>query len=117
MMFSGFSDTDRAVYRLRPTMRTDRGEPVLDRRNPERTRVESADVQPGAGTESAATGRDATRTDWVVLDHESPRGFWQDTDLVEVDGTAYQIEGGVQEYPSPTGGLSHTQLNVNVWKG
>lgn len=117
MMFSGFSDDENTVRRLRPAVTTDRGDVFLDHSRATATEVESADVQPAVGAEEVGAGRDATLAEYMVLDYDSPRGFWQDTDLVEINGVAYQIEGHVREVPSATGGLSHTQLVVNRWEG
>lgn len=117
MMFSGFSDEEFMVRRLRPAISSDRGDVFLDHSRATPTAVDSADVQPAAGAEQSGAGRDATLGEFMVLDYSSPRGFWQDTDRVEINGTAYQIEGSVREVPSPTGGLSHTQLIVNRWEG
>lgn len=116
MLFSGFSDEEFSVVRLRPVMGSDRGEPFLDWSTPSREGVR-ADVQPGNSVDQSSAGRDAILAEFAVLDYDSPRGFWQESDRVEIDGVAYQIEGRPREWPSPTGGLSHTQLFVNRWDG
>lgn len=116
-MFSGFGD-EATVFRIRPVQGEDRGESFLEYgAAAERTRVFHVSVQPASGVEFTGPGRDATQAQFAVLDFENLPGFWEATDRVEIDGTAYQIEGDVQDWPSPTGGLSHIQLLVNRWEG
>lgn len=116
MLFSGF-DFDTTVARIRPLTSTDRGQEFLDYEAGTATPVEGAMVAPVTGTESLTPGRDATMAQFSVTDNTSPKGFWKDTDLVEIDGIRYQIEGHVQEWPSVTGDLSHAYLLVNRWEG
>lgn len=116
-MFSGFGD-DSLVFRIRPAQGEDRGEVYLDYGPAaERQRVFHVSVQPAAGGEFTGPGRDATQAQFSVLDFENLPGFWEETDRVEIDGTAYQIEGAVRDWPSATGGLSHIQILVNRWEG
>lgn len=116
MLFSGF-DFDYTVNRIRPLATTDRGDEFLDYEQSQTTPVEDAVVAPVTGMESGGAGRDATMAQFSVTDLGNPKGFWRPTDLVEIDGTRYQIEGNPQEFPSVTGDLSHTYLLVNVWEG
>lgn len=116
-MFSGF-DSGETVTRIRPLLVQERGDMVLDYAKGTRTVLEGAvSVQPAVGDEFTGPGRDATMAQFSILDFDSDRGFWQDTDHVDIDGTEYQIEGSVREWPSPTGELAHTQLLVNRWEG
>lgn len=116
MLFSGF-DFDNTVARVRPLVTTDRGDEFLDYEQATVTPVEDAIVAPVTGMESVTAGRDATMAQFSVTDTTSPKGFWRDSDLVEIDGVRYQIEGHVQEFPSVSGDLSHAYLLVNVWEG
>lgn len=118
MLFSGF-DFDYTVARVRPLVSTDRGAEFLDYSDGAATvtPLEDAVVAPVTGTESLTPGRDATLAQFSVTDTTSPKGFWQATDLVEIDGIRYQIEGPVQEWPSVSGDLSHAYLLVNRWEG
>lgn len=116
MLFSGF-DFDYTVSRIRPLVSTDRGAEFLDYEQGTATPVEDAVVAPVTGAESLTPGRDATMAQFSVTDTTSPKGFWETTDLVEIDGIRYQIEGHIQEWPSVTGDLSHAYLLVNRWEG
>ena len=116
MLFSGF-DTGNAVSRIRPLVTVDRGDEFLDYAAGTATPVDGVIVAPVTGMEALTPGRDATMAQFSILDFDSDRGFWQDTDHVDIDGTEYQIEGSVREWPSPTGELAHTQLLVNRWEG
>lgn len=118
MMFSGL-DLDMEVSRIRPRVASDRGEEYLDYGDDvvTVTPVEGAIAVPVTGMEATTPGRDATMAQLAVTDTESPKGFWQATDLVEVDGVRYQIEGSPQEFPSVTNDLAHTYLLVNRWEG
>lgn len=117
MLFSGF-DFENTVARVRPLRTTDRGDEFLDYGDGAIvTLVEDATVVPVTGMESTTAGRDATMAQFAVTDTTSPKGFWDSSDLVEIDGIRYQIEGPIQDWPSVTGDLSHIYLLVNRWEG
>lgn len=118
MMFSGL-DLGMEISRVRPRAGSDRGEEFLEYGEDAVTvtPVEGAIAVPVTGMEAASAGRDATMVQLAVTDTESPKGFWRSTDLVEIDGVRYQIEGSVQEFPSVTGDLSHAYILVNKWEG
>jgi hypothetical protein len=71
-------------------------------------------VTPTTGQESQQGGRDATMAQFQVIDQDSGPGWWLDTDLMEMDGIRYQVEGHVQDWPEP---LPHTAFLVNRWEG
>lgn len=109
-------ESSRTVYRLRAAT-------VMDGRDQTQTWDPAAGatrdaaeviVQPTTGREDQNGGRDATLAQFQVIDQDSPSGWWQDRDRMEMDGTVYQIEGHVQNWPSP---LPHSFFLVNVWAG
>lgn len=111
---------NETVYRIRPHRGTDRGETYLDYTpagGAERTAVHDVIVAPATGTENGQQVRDAVQAQYAVTDTGSPRGFWRDSDHVELWGEQYQIEGHVQQWPSPTGDLDHAYMLVNRWEG
>lgn len=106
----------RDVYRIRAAT-------VLDGRDTVRTWDPAAGagrdkasviVQPATGREDQNGGRDATLAQFMVTDEDSPSGFWDSNDRMEMDGTQYQIEGHVQNWPDP---LPHASFLVNRWEG
>lgn len=105
------------VVRLRPVEVTDRLDKYLDYAQAARTPVDDCIVEPVTGMENNTQNRDATLAQYSVTDMNSPRGFWQDTDHVEIAGVEYQVEGHAQYWRSPTGGLNNWYLLVNRWEG
>lgn len=108
---------NETVVRLRPAEVQDRLDTYLDYTQAARTPVENCVVEPVTGMENNTQNRDAVLAQYSVTDLESPKGFWQDTDHVEIDGVEYQIEGHAQYWASPTGALSNYYLLVNRWEG
>lgn len=109
-------ESSRDVYRIRAAT-------VLDGRDTVRTwdpaqgatrTLATVIVQPTTGREDQNGGRDATLAQFQVIDQDSPSGWWDDQDRLEMDGTVYQIEGHVQNWPSP---LPHAFFLINVWEG
>ena len=109
-------ESARDVYRIRPAT-------IVDGRDTVRTwntaqgatrTLATVIVQPTTGREDQIGGRDATMAQFQVIDETSPAGFWDDQDRLEMDGTVYQIEGHVQNWPNP---LPHAFFLINVWEG
>lgn len=107
-------ESSRTVYRIRPVKVLD-GRDLVDSYTDPAARTEvDVIVQPVTGREDQQGGRDATMAQFSVMDQDSPAGFWRSSDRMEMDGTLYQIEGHVQDWPEP---LPHTYFLVNVWAG
>lgn len=106
----------RQVYRIRPGVTVDGRDQVVTYDPALGASREAAwvIVVPTTGQESQQAGRDATMAQYQVMDQESGPGWWHDADRMEMDGTVYQIEGHVQEWPEP---LPHAAFLINRWEG
>lgn len=107
-------ESARTVNRVRPVRVLDGRDYVNSYTAPGAKTAVDVIVQPVTGMESQAPGRDATMAQFSVMDQDSPAGFWQDADRVEIDGVQYQIEGHVQDWPEP---LPHAYFLINRWEG
>lgn len=107
--------SQRTVYRIRPTIVLDGRDEVRNYVVPPAARDEATViVQPTTGREDQFGGRDATLAQFNVIHEDAEPGWWKDDDLLEMDGDRYQIEGHVQDWPEP---LPHAYFLINRWEG
>jgi hypothetical protein len=100
----------QTVTRVRPSTRTVNGRVVTDYDNPEsELDIPGWTVQPGEMSEDLANRSNQTaRYSALGPKNADIRG----DDAVRFDGVLYQVDGGPQKWPSPTGGLDHTFLRL-----
>ena len=88
-------ESARTVYRVRAVRVLDGRDYVNSYTAPGAKTEADVIVQPTTGREDQTGGRDATMAQFMVMDQDSPAGFWRDSDRLEMDGVQYQIEGHV----------------------
>lgn len=106
-MISFLTDT---VTRIRASLADDGyGNEVRDWPNAVETDLYGYRVQPERGSEYTID-REAITTRWRLF---GPAGDdIQDTDRLRHRGVVYDIEGSVEDWPSPTGALAHIEARL-----
>lgn len=105
----------QSVELVEPSWVDDRGTPTADYDAPlSRRTVNNCSVQPGASSEDLQNRTQTTIRCNVYLPGDVPV-----SDVAQVihKGTKYSINGGIEEWDSPTGRLSHKVLNLVDWEG
>ena len=112
MLPSWANDT---VTRLRPAAKDVRGSTVYDWSNPDQLIITGCSVQP-AGTSLTQGGRVQGITDGYTC-YLPPGSDVRAGDRIRYDGHDYTINGEPMEWRSPTGRVTHMQLNIERWRG
>lgn len=110
-----FSFMTQTLTRVRPATIVVNGSTVPDwDAEPDELVIPGWTVQPGEMDESLAN-RSSETARYSAL---GPAGAdIRADDSVEFDGVLYDVDGGPQRWPSPTGGLDHTFLRLVDHKG
>lgn len=103
------------VTRLRPAAKDVRGSTVYDWSNPDQLIITGCSVQP-AGTSLTQDGRVQGITDGYTC-YLPPGSDVCAGDRIRYDGHDYTINGEPREWRSPTGRVTHMQLNIERWRG
>lgn len=103
------------VERLRPQTRTVRGSDIQDWTNPETAEVTGCSMQP-SGTDLSQDGRIQGIRDGYTC-YMPPGTDIREGDRIRFDGKIYTINGIPREWKSPTGRVSHIQLELERWGG
>lgn len=106
---------NETITRLRPKSQTLRGSAVPDWSNPNTLVICGCSVQP-AGSMLSQDGRIQGITDGLTC-YIPPGTDVQSGDRIRYDGKDYAINGEPQIWKSPTGRVSHIQLNLERWCG
>ncbi len=112
MLPSWANDT---VTRLRPSAKDVRGSTVYDWSNPDQLIITGCSVQP-AGTSLTQDGRVQGITDGYTC-YLPPGSDVRAGDRIRYNGHDYTINGEPREWRSPTGRVTHMQLNIERWRG
>ena len=105
----------QTVIRLRPTMRQSRGSSIPDWTDPDRLEIKNCSVQPAA-TGLSLDGRVLGLFEGYTV-YMPPGTDVRAGDRIEYDGNVYTINGEPKAWTSPTGRVSHIQLNIERWAG
>lgn len=107
-MFLSFAND--TVTRVRPSTEVVNGRTVYDYDTPEsELDIPGWTVQPGDMSEDLANRSNETAR-YSALG--PPGADVVAKDAIRYDGVLYQVDGGPQRWPSPTGGLDHTFLRL-----
>lgn len=99
---------------LRASKRTDRGTDALDWSDPTSLLVSGCSVQPSGGSRDFE--RDAnTDVRWTA--YVPPSTDVHVGDRIVWNGSTYEIDGEPRVWSSPTGAVSHVQLDLVRWEG
>ena len=103
------------ITRIRPGSRTVRGSDIPDWDKAESLVIPNCSVQP-AGTSLTQDGRIQGITDGLTC-YIPPTADIKGGDRVEYAGAVYAINGDPLPWQSPSGRISHIQLNLVRWRG
>ena len=103
------------VTRIRPSVKTVRGSEMADWSNPDELEIPNCYVQP-ASTSLTQDGRVQGITDGFTC-YLPPDSDVAAGDRIKYCGNLYTINGDPQSWTSPTGRVSHIQLQLERWRG
>ena len=103
------------ITRIRPGTKDSRGSTIPDWENADRLEIEGCTVQP-ASTGLSQDGRVLGISEGFTV-YMPPGSDVQAGDRIEYEGNVYTTNGMPKTWKSPTGRVSHTQLNIERWKG
>lgn len=114
---------NQTITVIRAGVVVERGDDMLDWDNATEYQLLGCRLQPMATDEVLFTGsaggggvaRDAIVTRWKVYGPASPD--IGPRDRARVDGVVYEVDGQIQEWPSPTGTLAHSEFVLKVVAG
>lgn len=112
-MLPGFMT--QTVTRVRPGIKTSRGQTIPDWDNASTAVISGCSVQPAATTLSQ-DGRVLGISDGLTL-YAPANADIMAGDKIQFGGNAYTINGEPRRWPSATGGLDHIQCNLERWHG
>ena len=105
----------QTVIRLRPQTKQSRGSAIPDWSNPDRLEIKGCSVQP-VSTGLSQDGRVLGLFEGYTV-YMPPGADIKAGDRIEYDGNVYTINGEPKVWTSPTGRVSHIQLNIERWTG
>lgn len=107
--------TNESVTRIRPSVKEVRGSAVPDWSNPNELQISGCSVQPSS-TNLSQDGRVQGITDGFTC-YIPPGSDVKAGDRISYGGNLYTINGDPQSWKSPTGRVSHIQLQLERWRG
>lgn len=111
----GLSFWTQTIKRIRPGSKSVRGSHISDWDNTTELVIPGCSVQP-ASTSLSQDGRIQGITDGLTC-YIPPTADIQGGDRVEYAGNMYAINGDPLRWTSPSGRISHIQLNLVRWRG
>ena len=112
-MLPGFcNDT---VTRWRAPLVDSRGTKIRDWSQASKSDVTGCSLQPSGASGTYGEQRNGAEYDAVL--YMPPGADVEKGDRVEFAGATYSLEGGPQEWRSPTGRVTHKVVNLKEWRG
>lgn len=105
----------QTVTRIRPSTTVSRGSTIFDWSAASTASIPGCSMQPGS-TVRDMDGRVLNFSDGYTA-YIPPDADVQPGDRIAYDGHTYEIKGDIRKWISPTGAISHIQLNLERWSG
>ena len=106
---------DQEITRMRAKVKVERGSKIPDWSNPDELTIKGCSVQP-AGTSLTQDGRIQGITDGYTC-YAPPGTDVRAGDRIRFENQVYTINGEPHTWKSPTGRVTHTQINLERWEG
>lgn len=106
---------NQTITRIRPGIRTARGQDIPNWDNANELVIDNCSVQPNATTlsqDGRVLGISQGLTVYAPADADILAG-----DRIKYQNNDYTIDGELQRWPSPTGRLEHIRFNIVRWQG